>query len=460
MLDYKSALQRLLGLVDFERFSGPRGPRVKFDLGRMRLLLQLMGNPHLETPTVHIAGTKGKGSTVAMVSSVLARQGFTTGMFISPHLHSFRERICVNGLPVSESEFGALVEDLWPFVEAVEQSGEHSGVTVFELLTAMAFLHFQRMNAGFQVLEVGLGGRLDSTNLVSPNVTAITSVSLDHTSILGDTVAQIASEKAGIIKPGVPVVTAPQSPAALDAIRAVAREQASPIIEVGKDLTWELESADLSGQSFVVHGRRDDYRLRMSLLGDYQLENAAISVGILEELMRQGFHISNSAMEDGLKQVSWPCRLEVLGRNPLLLADGAHNPYSMQRLCRSLSGYFDYRRVILLFGASSDKNLADMVSVIAGLDPVVITTASRHPRSMPAGDLAGLFSHAGISAQPTENVALGLDTARSLADPGDLVLATGSLFVAAEVRELVKGLEPETYDQLVRSPSGSAPGAG
>ena len=210
-MEYRESLSLLLGLVDFERFRGPRGPRVKFDLSRMDALLSSLDNPHLTTPAVHIAGTKGKGSVTAMVASALTRQGYKTGAFTSPHMHTFRERISVDGSPVSEAEFASLVKEVWPHVNRVSDDGRFGSVTLFETLTAMAFVHFRDIGADFQVLEVGLGGRLDSTNLVNPEVCAITSVSLDHTAILGDSVDKITREKAGIVKPKTPVVFSPSA---------------------------------------------------------------------------------------------------------------------------------------------------------------------------------------------------------------------------------------------------------
>ena len=454
-MDYKTALHRLLGLVDFERFVGPPGPRVKFRLDRMAALLQSLGDPHLKIPTVHIAGTKGKGSTTAMVTSVLSSQGYTTGMFISPHLHTFRERICINGKPVSEDEFCSLVDEVWPHMEKTSKVEEHGLVTLFETLTAMAFLHFRRSEADFQVLEVGLGGRLDSTNLVSPKVCAITSISLDHTTILGDTVEQIALEKSGIVKPGVPTVVAPQPPEAKEVIRGVCRQKVAPLVEVGADIKWSPGPSSLEGQSFQIQGRLGQYQLRLPLLGDYQLENAATAVGVLESLMEQGWSISPEAVARGFSDVSWPCRMEVLQKEPLVVVDGAHNPYSMERLCRALPGYFKYKRPVLVFGASRDKNLESMVNELAVLKPLVIVTRSRHPRSASTSFLTQIFQSRGIEVSQAEEVRAAIEMAKSVAEKDDIILATGSLFVAAEVREVILGLEPEVYPQFDMAPTSS-----
>jgi dihydrofolate synthase/folylpolyglutamate synthase len=481
----------LLGLVDFERFTGPRGPRVKFDLRRMYAFLESLGNPHLGRPTVHITGTKGKGSTTAMMMSALASAGYRTGMFISPHLHTFRERISVDGRPVSGGEFASLVEEVWSRVEEVSREGELGEVTMFETLTAMAFVHFRNIKAGFQVMEVGMGGRLDSTNVVKPNVCIITSVSLDHTHILGDTEELIATEKAGIIKPGVPVVISPQKAEARAAIEGVCRRMGCRLIEAGKDITWSALGHDLGGQDFVVKGRLGEYRLRTPLLGEHQMENASAAVGALEALREEGFAISEASIREGMARVSWPCRMEVLGRGPLVVADGAHNPYSMGKLCASLQRYFDYRRVVVIFGASRDKNLEGMAEEVVrlgrtprpstptplsssppqgGRGPegegppslvlpppsggrgdfgrlVVVTARSRHPRSALPSELAAVFGRHGVEAVEGGESREALAKARSMAGERDLILATGSLFLAAEVREEVLGIAPEIYPQ-------------
>ena len=444
-MEYRDYLGLLLGLVDFERFRGPRGPRVKFDLSRMEALLERLDDPHLAVPAVHVAGTKGKGSTTAMISSVLTQQGYKTGTFISPHLHTFRERISVDGEPVSEEEFASLVGRVWPFVCEVSEDGRYGGVTLFETLTAMAFVHFREIGADFQVLEVGLGGRLDSTNLVQPEACAITSISLDHTAILGDSVGMIAREKAGIVKTGVPVVSAPQHPAAMEEIQQVCGEKDAPLWEVGRDISFMARDEDLCRQSFTVRGRLSDYGLTMPLLGFHQLENAAVSVGVLECLMERGWEIGTDAVRRGFEDVKWPCRLEVLERDPPLLCDGAHNPDSMTRLAEFLQGVFGEKRPVVIFGASRDKNLGQMMDALAPLKPVVVVTRSRHPRAASLAEMVRGFSMLGLEVHQSMDTWQAAQKARSLVSENGYVMATGSLFLAAEVREVVLGIEPELY---------------
>jgi dihydrofolate synthase/folylpolyglutamate synthase len=327
-------------------------------------------------------------------------------------------------------------------------------------MTGMAFQCFAQERADFQVIEVGLGGRLDATNVVLPQVSVITSVSLDHTAILGDTIAEIAAEKAGIVKPGAPVVIAPQSPEARTVILAICAERTAPAIQVGTDITWRGEAADSHGQTFTVQGRLGEYRLKTPLLGAYQLENAATAVGAFEVLQEQGYALPEAALASGFGRVSWPCRMEVLDRSPLVVADGAHNPYSMQNLLESLPKYLDYRRVLLVAGFSRDKSVEEMVGLLAAGNPRVFVTRSRHPRSVPPASLAAQFRSQGVTkVTETASVAEALAQARSEAQPDDLILGTGSLFLAAELREAVLGIEPELYPDLLPPDLASPPAA-
>ncbi len=465
--DYRHALRRLLGLVDHERIasvrSGAHPGRIRYHLGRMQRLLEELGNPQVGVPTVHIAGTKGKGSTSAMCASILAHSGYRVGLFTSPHMHSFRERIQVGGEPVSEGEFAGLVDAIWPAVEYVGREDPDGGVTMFEALTAMAFIEF-KANATFQVLEVGLGGRLDTTNLASPNVCAITSLSLDHTSVLGNTIEAIAGEKAGIIKPSIPVISAPQPAGAAEVIRAKCSEMGSPLTEVGTCITYRVMSRDVRGQRFEVRTKDSTYSFDMPMLGDYQVENASIAVGIMEALREGGFSVPDQALKEGLASVSWPCRMEVLSRDPMVVCDGAHNPYSVAQLMQTLPDCFEYDRLVLVVGMSEDKNLSGMIEELArGIQTEtsgppritdIVVARSRHPRSVSCSKLAGLFEHLPCDVHEGGSVgdaiSAGTVLARGLIQHGHtpLVLAAGSLFVAAEAREALLGIEPELYPEL------------
>ena len=479
IVNYGSALQRLLQLVDYERITSSTRTRIRYDLRRMEALLHRLDDPHLATPTIHIAGTKGKGSTAAMCASVLTSQGYRTGLFSSPHLHTFRERIRLDGNPVTEEEFAALLEHVWPHMESVTDAEEYGEVTLFETLTAMAFCHFSD-RADFQVLEVGLGGRLDTTNLSRPQVCAITSLSLDHTSILGNTIQQIAAEKAGIIKDGVPLVTAPQVPEAMDVITSVCRDMGAPLVKVGKDVKFTRRESGQKGQSFEVRGRLTNYELRTPLIGDYQVENAAVAVAALEILQDKGFAISRQALEKGFRDISWPCRLEVLSQDPLIVCDGAHNPYSLAKLRETLSEYLQFRRVVPIVGVSQDKKMEGMIRELVALfrtsplfpashlmevtgSQTIIVTSSRHPRAARISALAEAFRQHVLTDQGLTGVNIdvievaGVEQALQVAldevGRDDMVLVTGSLFVAAEAREAIYGIEPELYPELQRDHS-------
>ncbi|MDA0988561.1 MAG: bifunctional folylpolyglutamate synthase/dihydrofolate synthase [Chloroflexi bacterium] len=444
-MEYLAAIDQIMSMVDYERPSTIPGRRARYDLERIEALLTALDDPHLGIPTVHIAGTKGKGSTAAMVASVLNAAGYRPGLFTSPHLHTFRERIQVEGQPIPEDDFASLVEGLWPTVEAVSHT-ENGRVTLFELLTAMAFCHFRDQEAGAQVIEVGLGGRLDSTNLVQPLACGITSLGLDHTEVLGETLEKIAAEKAGIIKPGVPVVCAPQSPDALRVLQEVCRQQGSALILAGEDISWEEESSSLDGQAFMLDTSRNRYRLQMPLLGKHQLENAAVAIGIVEALIEGGMEIDASSIEEGFRRVEWPCRLEVLRKSPLLIADGAHNPHSAARLVEAVKALFPERRVILIIGVSGNKDLEGLGRELSLLSPAeIIATHSRHSRAARPERIAHELSIYSDNVHVTDTVSQALEMAREMAAEGDLTLVTGSLFVAAEAREHMKGITPEIY---------------
>jgi dihydrofolate synthase/folylpolyglutamate synthase len=444
-----------MGLADFERTASHRH---EFHLDRMGLLLGALGNPHLGRPTVHVAGTKGKGSTAAMLASVLQAQGHRVGLYTSPHLHSAVERIQVGGKPIGGADFASFVEQAWPVMERVNRQGGVGGVTTFELLTTLAFLHFQKATADFQVIEVGLGGRLDSTNVVEPDVCVITPLSLDHTEVLGSTIAAIAREKAGIIKPGVPVVTAPQPGGAIEVLRHIASERGAPLIEVSRSYAWRRLEGDLRGQTFSVTGPKDAGKLWVPLLGGHQVENAATAVAALDALAQRGHHVSESAIEAGLRAVQWPGRLEVLASGgPLVVVDGAHNPHSASRLTeavkdiRRLHQPASHGRVILLFGALSGHDLAGVVTELAKLKPVVAAVRTTHPRAKSCEEIVKAVRDAGLEfAFESEDVADAVRRVLAMARPEDVILATGSLSVAAEVRAVVKGITQERYPNLKR----------
>ncbi len=444
-MDYQAALEYILSFTDYERSPAALYSSANFDLRRMEELLERLGNPHLRARAVHVAGTKGKGSTAAMIASALGTAGDRTGLYTSPHLHTFRERINIAGKDIAEREFYTLVERLKPEVEAVNLGNAYGQLTTFEILTTMAFTYFGEAKVDFQVLETGLGGRLDATNVVPAEVAVITSISLDHAEVLGDSLDKIAGEKAGIIKPGSVVVISPQQEEAEMMIAEVCGEKRARLVAVGRDVTWQKIAADISGQSLRVRGLLDSYDLAIPLLGEHQLENAATAVAALEALASCGVTIPAESIVGGLAEVHWPGRLEILSHEPLFLVDGAHNADSARRLKEAIKQYFDFQRLVLIIGVSSDKDIAGIAGELAPLSTVAIATRSRHPRALaPSLLLEELLKH-GAYTELTESVAAATRRALALAEPSDLICATGSLFIAAEAIEFVKGIPAEIY---------------
>lgn len=433
--EYKEALDYVLSFADYERFSRSA---VVFDIKRIEELLRRLGDPHRSAKSVHIAGTKGKGSVAAMTASVLSTAGYSTGLYTSPHLHTMRERIRINGESISENDLIVIVNQMKPEIDETNRTGGLGELTTFEILTALAFVHFHRNNVDFQVIEVGLGGRLDATNVLQSEVCVITSISLDHTEVLGDSLEKISAEKAGIIKPNSRVVSAPQPAEAFTVLRQVCGETGSDLIRGGTDITWTMGTSDLSGQSFKVRGQMDDYDLFIPLLGDHQLENAALAVAALENLIQKGTVISKQSITDGLANVKWDGRLQVLGDAPLIIVDGAHNADSSKKLGEAIRAYFDFDHIVLIVGTSQDKDVAGIVRELAVFSEHVIVTHAFHPRATEACVLVDEFSRWGVMPQIAADVHKAIQMAMVTAGPGDIVCATGSLFIVAEVIEYVK----------------------
>ena len=450
---YQDSVARLLGLVDHER-TVPAQPRQKriYDLRNVERLLARMGNPHRRRGVVHVAGTKGKGSVAAMVESIARAAGYSTGFYSSPHLHSFCERIRRDGQPVSRERFAALTDAVWPYHLDNTADPDAGPATLFEYLTAMGFQCFAEDAVDVSVIEVGLGGRLDATNVVTPEVSVITPVSLDHMAILGDTIGEIAADKAGIIKPGVPVVVGPQFPEAMAAISAAATAQSAEVTRVGDDVTWRVDAASAFGQRLEIRGRRDTYRLLLPLLGEFQAANAANAVGAAESLIDAGYPVDSQAIVAGLESVEWPGRLEVLRQSPVVVVDGAHNDHSVATLLETLPKYVPHRRLTVVAGFSRDKQVDAMVALLARRADRVIATRSRHPRSMRPAEIAEQFAGRSMPANRigiTARTADAVTEALAAANDDDLILVTGSLFVVAEAREAILGIEPETYPDLL-----------
>jgi len=442
-MNYQQAEDYIFSYTDYEKMPMPHAA-ANYDLRRVEELLARLGNPHLGARSIHIAGTNGKGSTAAMVASALFHSGYTTGLYTSPHLHTWRERIKVNGELVSEGEFVALVERLKPEVEVVNWKATYGQLTTFELLTALGFAYFKLKGVDFQVLEVGMGGKFDATNVISPEVCIITSISLDHTEVLGSSLAEVAGEKAGIIKSGSIVVTSPQPDEVARVIEEACFNCGVELVRVGSDVTWQSLGFDSNRQSLKVKGRLNNYELSVPLLGRYQLENAAVAVAALEVLAEKGFRISRDSIINGLAEVNWPGRFQILSHHPLLVVDGAHNPDSARKLKQSLEQYFAFDQAVLVIGTSSDKDIAGIGSELFSLFDKVIVTRSRHPRAMAPALLEAEFARHGVETQVVKGIPTALSQALAQAGDRDLICVTGSLFVVAEAIEQADRLSLDT----------------
>ncbi len=429
MSSYRDALSYLYGFTDYEKRGFAAYAPEFYDLERVYRLLALLGEPQRTFEAVHVAGTKGKGSTAALIESMLRAAGHRTGLYTSPHLHTFRERIQVGGALIPEADVIRLIDEMRPLVAQVPDT------TTFEVMTGLAFAWFAEQAVDWAVLEVGLGGRLDATNVVSPAVAVITSISYDHMAILGNTLTQIAGEKAGIIKPGVPVVSAPQAEEVLAVIEEISRRQDTSVALVGRDWTWRAGEVDLDGQSFaILHDHEVLPDLWIPLLGEHQLINATTAVAALGLLRPAGIRVSEWAIRDGLRTVCWPGRFEILGRAPLVVADAAHNGDSARKLVATFEAVGDYRRLIVVLGGSADHVTADVVQALLSGADRAIAIRSRHARAMDPRMLQARAADLGFPMEVSETVAEGLALALERADPQDLICCTGSVFVAAEAR--------------------------
>ena len=433
-MNYIETIAYLYSLADYEKIRIERYTPETLDLSRVERLLAAVGNPHTCFPAVHIAGTKGKGSTAAMSEACLRAAGYRAGFYTSPHMHTFRERIQVDRRKIAREEVVALVEEVHPLIERTP------GVTYFEAITAIGFLHFARSKVDVAVVEVGLGGRLDATNVLTPEVSVITSLSLDHTYLLGNTLAEIAREKAGIIKLGIPAVSAPQRAEAIKVLEAVSREREAFLTEVGRDWDYDPGSADLDGQAFTARritggGSELDGEYWIPLLGRHQLENATNAIAALDIMRQRGFRVPVEAVREGLRSVCWSGRMEILSREPLVVVDGAHNSYSAQVLRRALEEWFPDQRWVLIFGASTDKDIAGMLKVLLPISEYTIVTRSDHPRAAAPVELADVVAVVGGGAEVSVNVRKSLRRGLALMDPASGLLVTGSTHLVADVHE-------------------------
>ncbi len=421
-MNYQHSCDFLFGLIDYER----KGEAPNFDLQSFKDFLLQIGSPHKKLKSsVLIAGTKGKGSTAAFISSCLHAAGYCTGLFTSPHLITPRERIKVNGVPISRREFAGLVTFLRPFIKEARQSFR----TVFEVLTAAAFIHFARKKTDAVVLEVGMGGRLDATNVVRPVLSVITSISLDHTAILGNTLREIALEKSGIIKPFGIAISAPQPEEVRKTLQNVCVARRSEL--AFSDAKPKVVCRSLRSQEFEYDGER----YVIPLLGEHQVENGMLAIDVIRVLNHHGFHVGLDHLKMGLEKTEWPGRMQILCSSPLVVVDGAHNDESALALRKAVKDYLTYDRLLLILGISRNKDLKNIIRPLSEIADLVILTRAGLPRAQSPEELLSTYDgEATVLAEP--DIKRSLARAFSVAGKKDLILVTGSLYLVGETLAL------------------------
>ncbi len=395
-------------------------------LERIQTLLDQLGHPEGQMKFVHIGGTNGKGSTAAMTASVLRAAGYRVGLYTSPFLNRFNERIQINGIEISDEELERLVSEVRPFADSMEDLPSE-----FELITAIAFLYFSRMHCDIVVLEVGLGGEFDATNVIGcPEVAVLTSIGLDHTAVLGTTVAEIAKTKAGIIKASGDVVSYGHLPEADEQIETACAAQNARLWPVNFDLL-ETTSLNLEYRTFR-YGSMDG--LRIPLLAEYQPRNAAVAITALSVLAHKGWHITGQNIRDGLEQVQWPGRFEVLGQHPVFLLDGSHNPQGMAATICSLKELFPEQKFVFLLSIMADKDVDAMLQQLLPLAEQFFTVTADNPRAMPGEILADRIKAMGGKAEACASIPEGVAAAQGLAGYDGRVCALGTLYFSGDVR--------------------------
>jgi dihydrofolate synthase/folylpolyglutamate synthase len=436
-MDYRAAVDYLYGL-------GHETLAMKLGLESIRRLAHASGDPQLQFPAVHIAGTNGKGSTSAMVAAIARAAVLRAGLYTSPHLVEISERIQVDGRAISAADFARLATAVRATGERLVAAGElPAPPTFFEQVTAIGYLYFAEQNVDLAVLEVGLGGRLDATNICAPIVTAITPVGADHQQYLGETLAEIAGEKAGIIKPGIPVITAPQEPEAEQVIRARAASLGAPLTTIESITEMVVEPDDEDSPGFYrLHCRTPvaTYETRVNLRGRHQATNAAVAILIAERLNLGGLIVPHQAIIDGIDRVSWPGRLEMVEdpHGKQILLDGAHNPDGARKLRAYLDEHYAHTPLTLIFGAMSDKALDEMARVLFPIATTIIATAIPNPRAIAPERIAELAERADRRVLIARDIPAALELASSVTPPDGLACGCGSLYLIGEIKKMAR----------------------
>ena len=450
-MNYKAALAYIEKFIDYEKSPDFSRQARLYNLNRISLLLELLGKPQDRLRVIHIAGSKGKGSTAAFIASVLTHAGYKTGLFTSPHLITPRERCRIDNELISESDIAFYIDKFRPAIDTVSAS-EFGYVSFFEIYTALAFSYFADKATDFAVIEVGLGGRLDATNVVTPVTTVITPIGLEHTAILGETYGEIAGEKAEIIKHGCPLALAPQHPEAQAVFEKVASERDAPIVEVENFLQRDASSLvprivyNTVGipvaQRFDMETDLDSYpQLATPLLGHHQFVNAATALAGLECLKQQGYAIPKDSVYTGFKNVQWNGRIQQIMSSPIVVLDGAHSPVSMEALCRTLREGFRYARMIFVVSLMKDKNLTTIGDIVLKTaDAVIVTQVANNPRVIPAETIQNAWAGTSRKVVTCPDPEKAFAKALSDASPTDLICITGSLYLVGQALEWFSAL--------------------
>lgn len=432
-MDFSGIERRLDTYVNYEAIPGFGFADAGYSLDHVHELLRRLGDPHLGPRTVHVAGSKGKGSISALIANALSACGLRTGLYTSPHLVHLGERIQVDGRCIAPAALSEILDLALPHLEAMQSEGKWRRFTYFEVVTALAFLYFRARGVEAQVIEVGLGGRLDATNVVRPEVCVIAPISLEHTAVLGDTIEEIAHEKAGIIKQGTVVVSSPQKPGALRVIKDACYRSGASLVQVGTGVTYEVREISLDGQVVCIStpGGRRDYRLSMG--GTFQAENTAAAVAAVEALEAGEVHLDRECVARGFTATRWPGRFQVLARQPLLVLDGAHNPASMRRLSESLARLGVANDIVFVMGFSEDKDVRGAIREVVGLGGRMVLTRSSQSRAVGPGEIAKRVNDLGVSLWCEENPLDALWRARRMVRDEGTVCVGGSLYLVAEI---------------------------
>lgn len=435
---YNDAIKYLFSKTNYESQRRLRYNVTTFDLNRMVELLENLGNPHNKLKSIHIAGTKGKGSTATMLARMLEANGYSVGLYTSPHVTTIHERISIDAELISKDEMRNLINRMYA---TVEKMSKKESPTFFELLTAMSFLHFADQEVDFAIIETGMGGKLDSTNVISPDLVGITSISFDHLMQLGNTLEKIAGEKAGIMKEGIPVVTVPQQPEAMTVIKREAQLNNAPLCVTGEDIDFScrFESSREHGphtRICLTTPTSKFEHLKVPLPGEHQATNCGLALGMLDKLKEMGYKIDDEKAIGGLENVSMTGRMEIIYDDPKVLVDAAHNAASIKALIQAIGQHVPYDSMVVIFGCNLDKDIDGMLNELQYGADKVIFTRSNSPKAVSPDDLAEKYTElTGKMSQTALSLGQALSIANSAIGREDLITITGSFYLVGQAKD-------------------------